>query len=320
MPLMQGDKTCPICRSPTDPIKVVGNAKVVCRCCGAYELTPSADAELAGPAFGDLDRAKISYALRRRPPQSLVDTYFIKQVVESVDLPGPTEMLDNAVVFMAEHPPGTHMTLYARHLRGWVGAVSIDAAGWVMRELHSLNLITIRLPAREGDHGLEFNDATLSTAGWAHHRKLLTDAAGSRHAFMAMKFNDPELDKFFVNHLKPAVAQTGFILRKLDDSPSAGLIDNRLRVEIRTSRFLVCDLSHGNRGAYWEAGFAEGLGRPVIYLCRDDVFTATHPDRPHFDTNHHAIIKWSSSAPQAALEQLKNMIRATLPLEAKMED
>ena len=83
---------------------------------------------------------------------------------------------------------------------------------------------------------------------------------------------------------------------------------------------MVCDLSHGNRGAYWEAGFAEGIGRPVIYMCREDVFTTTHEDRPHFDTNHQTIIKWNPVSPEIAAKQLKDMIRGTLPTEAKMED
>jgi nucleoside 2-deoxyribosyltransferase len=62
------------------------------------------------------------------------------------------------------------------------------------------------------------------------------------------------------------------------DAPSGGAmvrrrflfnqIDDQMRVALRTSRFVVADLTRGNRGAYWEAGFAEGLGRPVIYTCR----------------------------------------------------
>ena len=60
--------------------------------------------------------------------------------------------------------------------------------------------------------------------------------------------------------------------------PKAGLIDDRLRVEIRTSRFLIADLTHENAGAYWEAGFAEGLGKPVIYTCEKSKFdTAKTP-------------------------------------------
>jgi nucleoside 2-deoxyribosyltransferase len=63
------------------------------------------------------------------------------------------------------------------------------------------------------------------------------------------------------------VAATGFILRRLDDEPKAGLIDDRMRAEIQASRFVIVDLTHMNRGAYWEAGYAEGLGKPVIYTC-----------------------------------------------------
>ena len=72
--------------------------------------------------------------------------------------------------------------------------------------------------------------------------------------------------------LMPAVASAGFDLVRLDEDPQAGSIDERLRVEIRKSRFLVADLTHGNPGAYWEAGFAEGLGKPVIYTCEKDDF------------------------------------------------
>jgi hypothetical protein len=138
---------------------------------------------------------------------------------------------------------------------------------------------------------------------------------------MAMKYGEPELDSIVRDHFAGAVARTGFELRRLDQNQPAGLIDDQLRVQIRTSRFLVCDLTHGNRGAYWEAGFAEGIGRPVIYTCKSDVFNnPTHSDRPHFDTNHFVTVVWSSDYPQTAAEQLATTIRATLPGEAIMED
>ena len=35
---------------------------------------------------------------------------------------------------------------------------------------------------------------------------------------------------------------------------------------------MISDLSHGNYGAYWEAGFAEGLGKAVIYTCERTIF------------------------------------------------
>ena len=134
---------------------------------------------------------------------------------------------------------------------------------------------------------------------------------------MAMQYDDPILDVVFLACFKPAVAATGFRLERLDVRPRAGLIDDRLRVEIRTSRFLVADLTHGNQGAYWEAGFAEGLGKPVIYTCEKDRFDKM---KPHFDTNHHLTVLWRPGSLDQAAERLKATIRWTLPDEANLTD
>jgi nucleoside 2-deoxyribosyltransferase len=86
---------------------------------------------------------------------------------------------------------------------------------------------------------------------------------------------------------------------------------------------MVADLTHGNRGAYWEAGFAEGLGVPVIYTCRKDRWEAKDSDdKPfvHFDTNHRVTILWDLKQPEEAAKKLTARIRATLPAEAKMSD
>jgi hypothetical protein len=139
---------------------------------------------------------------------------------------------------------------------------------------------------------------------------------------MAMDFNAKEINELFRDHLRKAVKQTDFDLRTTQgDHKTAGLIDNRMRVEIRTSRFVICDLSDGNRGAYWEAGFAEGIGRPVFYLCRADVHDSDDRNtRPHFDAAHQVIVKWNPADPGPAMEELKALIRATLPAEARMTD
>ena len=134
---------------------------------------------------------------------------------------------------------------------------------------------------------------------------------------MAMKFGDADLDELLGSFLKPAAKRAGFDLFKLDDRPKAGLIDDRMRVEIRASDFVVADLTHDNLGAYWEAGFAEGLGKPVIYTCERSKFEAT---RTHFDTNHHLTIVWNLSDPEQAGRQLTETIRATLPHLAKLID
>ncbi|QLH39608.1 MAG: hypothetical protein HWD60_12500 [Defluviicoccus sp.] len=159
-------------------------------------------------------------------------------------------------------------------------------------------------------------DIILSLRCWNRFEELKRGSHSGRLDFMAMRFNEKELDNIFENYFRAAVKQTDFVLRKLGDIPKAGLIDDRLRVEIKACRFLIADLTHGNQGAYWEAGYAEGLGKPVIYTCKKSAFNETGT---HFDRNHHLTVLWDPQEPSEAVERLKATIRATLP-EAKQQD
>lgn len=84
-------------------------------------------------------------------------------------------------------------------------------------------------------------------------------------------------------------------------------------------RLLSKRLQYSGKSTYWEAGYAEGLGKPVIYTCRKDVFD-DKPEGTHFDTNHHLTVLWEMDKIGEAVEKLKNTIRATLPSEAKLSD
>ena len=134
---------------------------------------------------------------------------------------------------------------------------------------------------------------------------------------MAMQFGDPELNCVLEECFKPAVQQTGFKLIKLDDEPTAGLIDIRMRQEIKVSKFMIADLTHANLGAYWESGFAEGLGKQVIYTCKKSKFAEA---KTHFDVNHHLTILWDENDLQSAAEDLKAAIRFTFSEAKQLDD
>ena len=159
----------------------------------------------------------------------------------------------------------------------------------------------------------------LTMQGWARYEALKRAVVDSRTALMAMKFGDEELNQVVEEYFKPAVERAGFLLRLLTDGQPAGSIDDQHRVALRTSRFLIADLTHGNNGAYWEAGFAEGLGRPVIYTCRKKEWE-DKKSHPHFDTNHLVTIIWEPQVVEDAGRRLTATIRATLPGEARMTD
>ncbi|MBF0356569.1 MAG: hypothetical protein HQL43_15155 [Alphaproteobacteria bacterium] len=230
-------------------------------------------------------------------------------------MPSPKEQADNLIRWIGSESKeaGELIQLVEPLVLSVIGCITKDGLRFVMTSLEKAGLITV---VNRG----QFFETPLTMLGWERFETLEQGVVSGRVAFMAMKFGNPELDRIVDDHLRPAVHATGFVLRRLDDAPRAGLIDDRLRVEIKSSRFLISDLTHGNKGAYWEAGYAEGLGKPVIYTCKKEVFEGQdHPERPHFDTNHHLTVVWDSAAPEEAVSRLKATIRATLP-EAKQSD
>jgi nucleoside 2-deoxyribosyltransferase len=95
-------------------------------------------------------------------------------------------------------------------------------------------------------------------------------------------------------------------------------VDAIIEDEIRRCRFLIADLSDDNAGAYWEAGFAEGLGKDVIYICRAK--DGEHEKKTHFDANHRQTVRWDLSALDQTTTKLKAVIRNTLLQDAIQTD
>ena len=114
----------------------------------------------------------------------------------------------------------------------------------------------------------------------------------AEYGFIAMQFDDPELDPFVKGIVKPAVKEgIGYELVDMRDVGRTGIIDNIMRTQIREAAFVIVDLTHDNSGAYWEAGYAEALGKPVLYICEKTKFEEA---RTHFDTNHCTTVTWST--------------------------
>ena len=125
-----------------------------------------------------------------------------------------------------------------------------------------------------------------------------------------MQFDDVELDAFVREVLKPAVKEgTGYELLHMRDFGRAGIIDNIMRVQIRDAKFVIADLTHDNNGAYWEAGYAEGLGKPVIYTCKKKKFDEK---KTHFDTNHCTTVPWSRDDDENFRQELTATLRRSI--------
>ncbi len=160
---------------------------------------------------------------------------------------------------------------------------------------------------------LEYLLEYLGSAGWIELRKSGAGTVGcivtvdgyrqiaeqevnpsSDRVFVAMWFDDSMVDAR-ENGIKPAILNTGYTPRLINEKPDVDKIDDEIIGEIRRSRFLVADFTHGDKGArggvYYEAGFALGLGLTVIRSCRKDVIDR---NELHFDVRQHHHIVWET--------------------------
>ena len=143
---------------------------------------------------------------------------------------------------------------------------------------------------REG-HGL--GHFTVTVDGYSHIANQTINVDSSQ-AFVAMWF-DSSLIGAYNEGIKPAIENSGYKPFKINEKPDVDKIDDEIIGEIRRSRFLVADFTHGAKGArggvYYEAGFAYGLGLPVVRACRKDII---ENNELHFDVRQHYHVVWET--------------------------
>lgn len=151
-------------------------------------------------------------------------------------------------------------------------------------------------------------------------RELKSKAAGDQaQAFIAMWF-EPSRNKFY-DVMEKAAIDAGFDkCLRIDNKETNNKICDEIIAEIRKSQCLIADFTGNRGGVYFEAGFALGLGIPVIWLVDDNWWNETdeHGKRInnlHFDTRQYAHINYSNE--EELYERLKARIAATVQIKSK---
>lgn len=316
---------CVICEAdlPKRPTRDAENDLycVACTNCGTYRIGGSEYAWLVKGWRNDSEKeeylALLSHQVRSRqrtdePP--FIDSNWLRSVLDGdLAFPNAIQQIENLIIYLAETlRPGEHMNVNYTNCQAIAGSSSRDAFSWVLET--ACDNGWIQGGRSRTMAGYQILDCKLTLGGWEWYNEI-GQRKRSRIAFMAMPYGNADLNAIVNDHFRPAVAQTGFTLLRLDDQPKAGIIDNHLRVAIRRARLLISDISHDNHGAIWEAGFAEGLGLPVIYTCEKSKLQGKH-----FDIRNCQMVPWESDHPEEAAEMLKATIRNSLPDEAVLED
>lgn len=312
---------CPICKWGGNDVACQpdeAKAWVECPRCGrfALELTwlQGVQNGTVKADYSERQKAVLAHAIRKSNPEKVWNEAGIGKVLEGDYLPSVAEQVENLIFYLGcqQKSAGDRIELLYLKVLFLVGAIEPHDVMFLIRGLVEEGVIV-------GSLGSQSASIVLTIKGWDRFAQLTKGVEASNQGFMAMPFGYEDLTNIFYEYWKPGAKQTGLPLERLDDNPRAGSISHRMQVEIRRSKYLVAELTHNNPGAYWEAGFAEGLGKPVIYLCEKSFFD--DPENGiHFDVSQKQGVIWQADKLTEAKEQLKDIIRNTFPEDAKMSD
>ena len=154
---------------------------------------------------------------------------------------------------------------------------------------------------------------TITIKGLERAEVLLTEQNLSKKAFIAMRFSD-DLKEVRDKSIKPACEACGFEAYTVDEEEHVEDIPDKIISGIKTSRFVIADFTYNNHGVYYEAGYAKGLGIPVIKTCKKEWFESKdekgEKNRLHFDIEHDNLILWENA--DDLRQRLESRIRAVI--------
>lgn len=270
---------------------------IECPLCGKYVITGSAEGALKEPNMKlaawvrDQNEHDITPTIssntpneiNKRPDYSITDkfTILLRAIERRTKHPGFTVDLDINKDFPL----------------AW--ATCADELHYLIESLNSQEYILLTARSLGGTRHI-----VISPKGWEFLSSLANSPAFANQAFVAMWF-DSQMDNAWEQGIKPAIELAGYHPIRVDKELHVERIDAKIVADIKDSKFLVADVTGQRAGVYFEAGFAIGLGRPVIWCVRKDELTDVH-----FDTRQYNHIVWEE--PEELQEKLYQLIRAVV--------
>lgn len=298
--------SCPVCGSScykdesfTPETIIAQPTMIVCPTCGKFRF-----AIRAMPFFRDAQAKRLAYklsfylrTLSERALGKKDNSFFpiytheeLEKITESRD-PSVNEKLQILLKHLASlsEYPGNQVRLDSTHDYSILCAKNREEADFYLRALEGQGLVSV-------DWLLDLETpCALTSPGWQEIERIGQSGADSSNAFIAMWFHHERNEVH--NAIQSAIATSGYKPIRVDRVEHVNRIDDEIIAQIRQSKFLVADFTGQRNGVYFEAGFMLGLGRPVIWLCRDQDLKDIH-----FDTRQYNTIKYTDDK----LEKLKS--------------
>jgi nucleoside 2-deoxyribosyltransferase len=304
--------TCAIWQSPAELLEKAGDHEVFdsARAGGKYWISGAAIGEVT--PLNDLAKRLLTTWLCEQRRAGVEVPKIQSRVLDLIQSRRPLSVparLNAAILFLGDniHELGDYVPIGGADLGTLRCAAHTESRN--LKELSQLYQMLRDTGFVEGAFSASGSvDVRPTAQGWEELEKYSQLRTDFSQVFVAMWFDDSTHDAYLEGIL-PAVAATGYKAIRIDKKEHNNKIDDEIIAEIRRSRFMIADFTcrpgDVRGGVYYEAGFAQGLGIPVIWTCKD-----TSIDHLHFDTRQYAHIVWKNSSD--LFIQLKNRIGATI--------
>ena len=147
--------------------------------------------------------------------------------------------------------------------------------------------------------------------GWKKIDELIYKQSVKKQGFIAMWFSDQTI--YIREAFREIITDAGYSVRLIDEKEHNNQIVPEIFYEIQQSKFMVVDVTYPNYGAYYEAGYAQGIGKEVIVCCSRDAFDNKEGNytRPHFDISQKSMVFWND------IDDLKIRLRKRIKATVK---
>jgi hypothetical protein len=299
---------------------------VECEACGQYLKPDFFDPQDLAGADTD-DRRRISRQIRLRnkgrwtrtnSPPNLCKDYPEGSYRTLPPLPGDVpSRIDAVLLLLAQSSDGLGEQINVTALLWpWVSLLGLSSPSKLEPYLDVIEGRKWAHQTQRDNSGSPSNFCCLTMEGWIRAAEIKKPAQTLSQVFCAFPNRGDVQGEDIVgpqsNALCGAVEKivAPLLPYRVETDPKAEHIGDAIIAGIRTARFVVADLSHHRPNVYYEAGFAQGLGIPVVFTCRKDLLADVH-----FDVAGHRILPWEPEALDAFGKdlQLHLQARALLP-------
>ena len=156
------------------------------------------------------------------------------------------------------------------------------------------------------DWTMDGYETRITPEGWEAIERWTAEDKNSESGtvFVAMSFAEKH-EAIYDEGIKLGIEDAGYEPRIMRNIEHNNDICDAMIAEINQSRFIVADFTDNCHGAYFEAGYAKGMGLETILVVPKNALKSVH-----FDTNHYSHITYESN--KELRRKLKARILATI--------